>query len=376
MITKSVLHRIHLFSQKIKDTQLKFIAWIRYFKYIHFQQNHRIINSGKSVYFSFSKIPGHWGRRLFSTLYFFIHEGYTVYVNVTPENFKSLSKYLYTQYLFNLDHILFTTNKKGKNCKWKFTDSDRINSEEWIRIRYDYFNKLLPQSYRVPLSFNPENLIVNHLVNSGINSHSDNRKVKLFFIGNLTPSSYSTSLEKFNCMSRLEVVKILKENLDDSILKFTDTIDELYSLIQGNTSVIICDGKKLPVWHEEYFKLLEKSHFFLSLSGSFMPLCHNIIEAMAAGCIPLLEYGSWFDPPLQNNVNCLTFHDQKSLLQQIQQILLMSNEDIQELRKNVLEYYNMYLSPKAVVHQMVSDVKNIYLVSGQDTVDLIPGKAQ
>ena len=42
-----------------------------------------------------------------------------------------------------------------------------------------------------------------------------------------------------------------------------------------------------------------------------MPMCHNIIESMAVGVIPITNYPEWFDPDLEHMKNCIVFDDQK-----------------------------------------------------------------
>ena len=38
---------------------------------------------------------------------------------------------------------------------------------------------------------------------------------------------------------------------------------------------------------------LAKADFFLACPGVGMPLCHNLIEAIAAGAIPILQYAAY-----------------------------------------------------------------------------------
>lgn len=86
-----------------------------------------------------------------------------------------------------------------------------------------------------------------------------------------------------------------------------------------------------------------------------MPMCHNAIEAMAVGTIPLLEYPEYFHPPLQTGVNCIAFQGQSNLLEQVKRIKNMSREEVYQLRKAVISYYEKYLAPSAWVERLADD---------------------
>ena len=79
-----------------------------------------------------------------------------------------------------------------------------------------------------------------------------------------------------------------------------------------------------------------------------MPMCHNIVEGMAAGCIPITNYAGWFWPPLTDGENCLTFTDPPSLLAAVRRALSLPAGEIARLRAGVLEYYDTHLSPTVV----------------------------
>src|SRR3990167_5062911 len=64
-------------------------------------------------------------------------------------------------------------------------------------------------------------------------------------------------------------------------------------------------------------KELSMFDFFLAPPGVQMPLCHNIIEAIAVGTIPFTNYYNWFEVPLEDGKNCIAFNDEKELLQRL-----------------------------------------------------------
>ena len=73
-----------------------------------------------------------------------------------------------------------------------------------------------------------------------------------------------------------------------------------------------------------------------------MPLCHNVLEAMSVGVVPIINYGNWLNPSLVNNENCLTFDTLQSLDTVINKAIAMPEKEYVHLQKNVIEYYQKY----------------------------------
>ena len=97
-----------------------------------------------------------------------------------------------------------------------------------------------------------------------------------------------------------------------------------------------------------------------------MPLCHNIIEAMSVGAIPILQHPELFYPKLEHGVNCIFFEDEKDLIFQIKEVLIMDSSIINNMIENVIEYYKTNLTPKAVVKKnqtSSSKLNRAYIVS-------------
>jgi hypothetical protein len=90
---------------------------------------------------------------------------------------------------------------------------------------------------------------------------------------------------------------------------------------------------------------------FLAPPGFQMPQCHNIIEAMAVGCIPLTNYADWFSPPLTDGENCFRFHDRKDLQERIASILATDQAALNAMRRRVIDYYDRHLAPKSFLER-------------------------
>lgn len=108
---------------------------------------------------------------------------------------------------------------------------------------------------------------------------------------------------------------------------------------------VLCETQHCRIPQERWLDALAKADFFLACPGVGMPLCHNLIEALAAGCVPILQYAAYLSPPLLDRVNCLAFHDAGSLRELIAAVLAMSQEEIRALRANVRAHYQEFLAP-------------------------------
>lgn len=93
-----------------------------------------------------------------------------------------------------------------------------------------------------------------------------------------------------------------------------------------------------------------------------MPLCHNLIEALAAGAIPILQYPQYLGPALEDGVNCLTFNDEEELCSVINRALNMGEEELAVLRTNAVNYYSRYLQPGFLAQKLTkANIKNTQL---------------
>ena len=72
-------------------------------------------------------------------------------------------------------------------------------------------------------------------------------------------------------------------------------------------------------------------------------MCHNVIEAMSVGTIPLIEYGDRFAPSLRDGVNAICFRGLSGLKDALDRIDRLTTQQRAALRGNVIEYYEQHL---------------------------------
>ena len=98
-----------------------------------------------------------------------------------------------------------------------------------------------------------------------------------------------------------------------------------------------------------------------------MPHSHNLIEGMSQGAIPILPYGELMCPPLESEVNCLSFATLDELDDAVDAALSMSPTRVAEMRASVLRYYREVLSPAAVGAQIFERRPSTLYVNAEHT---------
>ncbi len=182
-----------------------------------------------------------------------------------------------------------------------------------------------------------------------------NRTMKMFFAGDTSEIRYANAkVEKcFKVLPRLEVIKYILSNFKNSKKLQGDSgkliLKQLLSLNDYINEIIISQVK---TQEEDWLKILSKTDFFICTPGERMPWSHNCVEAMSVGAIPILEYGDLLYPALENSKNCLSFTDREGLQKAIERALAMEPSEIQDMRQNVLDYYDKNLSADSILNKI------------------------
>lgn len=185
------------------------------------------------------------------------------------------------------------------------------------------------------------------------------RKIRIFFSGSWTQNQYKVPLEKFNVLTRFEVIShVINIFYGDGIVKSITETKELYEFLNSNNSkekIIISDVKTAD---EDWLKFLSCSDFFIAPTGFKYPWSHNSIEAMSVGTIPILQCNKLFMPHLLHMENCIVYKNTTELEDAIKIALNISLEDLKIMRQNVISYYENYLSPEIISEKLKSIVES------------------
>jgi hypothetical protein len=282
-------------------------------------------------------------RYLYSFLYFFTDAGYRVYVKAGMKFLVSLFTNKYSRQLLYRKGIRFGFREKS-NVDFRMSDSD----DAAVFLNGDYFDESPRHAFHVPMAMHP--LVYRHGYHERCTEMAGNtdRKIKLFFAGNLDSRFYRDPdmMPLFKTLTRLDLYDALTERFGDSVC----VIEDVQQMSRcGEKNIIMLDTTRTRIPQERFLEFLADSTFFLALPGFDKPLCHNTVEAMSVGCIPILEYADLFKPPLEHGVNCLRFGGREGFVEAVREASGLDGKRVAVMRAEVLQYYERYLSPSGVI---------------------------
>jgi glycosyltransferase involved in cell wall biosynthesis len=169
------------------------------------------------------------------------------------------------------------------------------------------------------------------------------RPARIFFGGNTVEGKYNKDVlrDVYRMLSRREMLDVVGAAVPPH--RPADAASWLAAA--EFHPFVLCETQHCKIPQERWLEALAKADFFLACPGVGMPLCHNLIEAMAAGAVPILQYGDYLPQPLEDGVNCLAFRNPAGLQEITAKVLTMSQEQIRSLRGNVRGYYDEFLAP-------------------------------
>ena len=183
----------------------------------------------------------------------------------------------------------------------------------------------------------------------------DLRPTRLFFGGNTEEGKYDKNIirDLYGMLSRREMLaETMATTSPEMIYRPRHASSWLVS--PEFHPVVFCETQHCKIPPERWLEALSKADFFLACPGVGMPLCHNLIEAMTAGCVPILQYADYLPPPLQDGVNCLAFSDAASLREAVRTALSMAPEAVRVMRANVRAHYEAHLAHGCFAHKLFS----------------------
>ena len=301
--------------------------------------------NSKTIFFDLKENPYH--RYLGVLLLFFRSNGYTIKIRYRPGSWGTWSTSLL--FVFNINFKL-VFKKPEKFSLW-FTDHKK--SSDILFLSADYFTPATRENFHIPMCMVDTIYTKNLYREDFSNAQEKKRRIKIFFAGRFSEKEYSSPLlkNKFSLHTRQELREATME-----IVGHKATVPEQASDVFNSKEleVVLVNRDIYNVPAEKLRPLLSECDFFLAFPGVVMPLCHNIIEAMSAGCIPILQYAEWMHPHLQHKENCLSFSSLDEYKEMISFALNMDEENKLRMRKNIFEYYYKYLTPEAVVKKLES----------------------
>ncbi|TWU38761.1 hypothetical protein Q31b_38390 [Novipirellula aureliae] len=276
------------------------------------------------------------GRHLASLAHYSGEIGSRFYVRSSRLVLASISHKPYGARMLSYPHVTWLSNKEPlPNDALVLSDSDvsqhRSPGNNGRRLIEMLVGCDIPDGLPVmPYPMHPDTL-------SFLDSHSlgSHRKTKqrsgiLFAGSQKTKYGRDKMQNRFGVLSRLHILDIIRDCCDNGL--------------NGDVPVFLRNSAIEPVAAADWLSFLAQYQFFVCCPGVDQPLCHNLIESMSVGTIPLIEYGDRLRPKLEDGVNAICFQGESGLRQAIRRIGSMTKSEITCLSNNVAEHYDRHLA--------------------------------
>jgi hypothetical protein len=256
------------------------------------------------------------------------------------------------------------------NAELLFTDRPRHG---WTVISADYFQPSSPSSFHVPMAMHPNMYRHGWFERCAELSSNGTRRTRVLFAGNADAALYSdgTVARVFGKLGRLEILGALTAAFQPQISRQLTGDRESAA---GGAAIVVCEASSCYIPQATFLDVLSGCAFVLAAPGVAVPMCHNVVEAMSVGAVPVLNYPEQFDPPLEHGVNCLAFTTAGELVDRVWDALSMDDGRVNALRRGALAYYGRYLSPEAVVGSLLQrkdGLDTLLLNAEQRSVELL-----
>jgi glycosyltransferase involved in cell wall biosynthesis len=257
-------------------------------------------------------------------------------------------------------------------------DPDRIGGERRSRARVsvDWFARDVPDGGLV-MPYFPDREYWDHQSEIA-ELRVARRPFRIGFAGSTGDAVYTGSLA-FPILGRQEVLAAVREQFGGRVAEIGSRA-ELEAIEPTATPIVLATAtgrRHLQTTHvldtREYLAFLGRCDFFLAPPGFRMPVCHNLTEAMALRSIPILNYGEWLRPPLEDGVSCISFSTRDELVAAIERALSMGEREIEALRDGVAAYFDQHLSVDAFagrLRPLLDRSPTIVVNAEKDTVAL------
>lgn len=191
-----------------------------------------------------------------------------------------------------------------------------------------------PRTWVMPYPMHPDQ--IQHLTREKLAELRGQEKAGIFFAGNQKRRYGRSSMnEQFGVLSRLEMLSHLRGEFRERI--------EPRRAGGDATRIVLRNSATDPIEAGDWMAVLASHQFFLCCPGASQPICHNVVEAMAVGAIPIIEFPERLSPELVDGQNAICFQGTRGLAAAIRRIDTMSQEKITRLSQNAAAYYDEHL---------------------------------
>lgn len=295
------------------------------------------------------------GRYAFLPLNVLSQMGYSIYF-YHPVNLIGFKRLGYCgRYIFGLKNVKFIGKipEDTSNMIYMFDEPrEELLSRSWKKLVY--INILRPAHFsfgeiiEMPFSMHPMQYHTGQLLKLPELRQTE-RKLRIFFGGNTAKQAYQgKSVPQYGQLNRHEATELLIASVKETeimtdLQTFNAVVNKDRSLL--NKFILLRADESGQLKTEDWLATIAKSQFFMCFSGTNRPMCHNAVEAMSVGTIPIISYQDWFYPALEHMKNAIVYSGKEDLVSKVKQVLAMSEEQVRHMSKNVMDYYDEFLTP-------------------------------
>ena len=334
----------------------------RYFDYRKYKKK-KLTNSVTDRIVLFDTCGLKINRRLAQIVLQFKNAGYNCLLRITRKEFVMTSRDDYSDFVFNNTFPLRDEKYSVIVCGKNNTDHSckRIVLDDNI----DAFPQHLNSQFFFPISMHPVKMLSK--AESYIDSISGNpRRIGAVFIGNTEINQYSNRIahDKYGMHTRIETLNYIATSLPPYVFR-PNNLDEFNKAFFDTSfplknKIVIID--KPFIRDNDYLSVLSSSMFHIWTFGDLLPYCHNQIEGMACGAIPICEkyQEKPLYPGMKDRFNCFCYEKLEELIAIIKSIntrgIIDGGQWIEGMRLNVKNLYDINFSLNAFSNRVDSFV--------------------
>lgn len=215
------------------------------------------------------------------------------------------------------------SHQKNTDFRVNFNYKKVYSTDEYVKEAVPYI--MHPRNYLIP---EPSLL---------------DKKVGIVMSGNFEAKIYDSDVitKNFQLLNRWQIYNEIIKHKAVVTITGTEFKEQLASSICKN-SFVVMKWQQGAIPSAEWRHYLSSAKFLFCAPGMTMPMCHNVIEAMSVGVVPIINYQNWLNPSLVDEKNALLYQSEASISQVIDKALQMDDSEYFELQKNVIVYYESY----------------------------------
>jgi len=260
-----------------------------------------------------------------------------------------LHNWRYSELILKDGIIDYIPNQIEILCQSSFDKEPNIPCNKKLIVHDQIMHRLTEltgETFFYPIHFHPTKMR-RDIERECLMSDVRNRCIGILFVGN-TSSEYrkreKNLHEKYHIYSRPEVLNYVEKNCIDRVFvpkSFEDLCLKMKSKELEDKIVLV---REFRLDEKQYFWVLSQSKYYLHCAGVDIPYCHNQIESMACGVVPISNFTQYY-PDLVDGINCIAYQDLDQLKEICEDICSKKTRfTFEVLSNNVKEWYSNHYS--------------------------------